>query len=84
MLTYLTSYLCKSEHAVSEIMKKTSKEDYGKDIKGEILSIGNIFLTKREVSTHEAFKKVLSLVMKHSNIDGLYVPSSQKRIELEC
>ena len=84
MLTYLTLYLCKSEHAVSEIMKKTSKDDYGKDIKGKILSIGNIFLTKREVSTHEAIKKVLSLAMKHSNIDALYVPSSQKRIELEC
>ena len=65
-------------------MKKTSKKDYGKDIKGKILSIGNIFLTKREVSTHEAIKKVLSLAMKHSNIDALHVPSNQKRIELEC
>ena len=26
-----------------------------------MLSIGNTFLTKREVSTHEAIKKVLSL-----------------------
>ena len=32
-------------------MKKASKEAYGKDIKGKMLSIGNTFLTKREVST---------------------------------
>ena len=28
MLTYLTSYLCKPEHAMSERMKKASKEAY--------------------------------------------------------
>ena len=31
VLTYLTSYLCKPEHAMSELMKKASKETYGKD-----------------------------------------------------
>ena len=75
MLAYLMSYLCKLEHAVSEFMKKTSKEAYGKDVKGKILSIGNTFLTKHEVSTHEAVKIVLSLPMRHSNIDVLYVPT---------
>ena len=44
MLTYLTSYLCKLEHTVSELMKKASKEAYGKDIRGKMHSIGNIFL----------------------------------------
>ena len=28
MLTYLTSYLCKPEHAMSELMKRGSKEAY--------------------------------------------------------
>ena len=32
MLTYLTSYCCKPEHAMSEFMKKAPKEAYGKDI----------------------------------------------------
>ena len=36
MLTYLTSYLCKPEHTMSELMKKASKEAYGKDIRGKI------------------------------------------------
>ena len=84
MLTYLTSYLCKPEHAVREPMKNTSKEACGKDIKGKMLSIGNTFLTKHKVSTHEAIKRVLSIPMRHSNIDVLYVPTSLKRIELEC
>ena len=32
MLTCITSYLCKPEHTMSELMKKASKEAYGKDI----------------------------------------------------
>ena len=56
-------------------MKKASKEAYGKDIRRKIHSIGNVFLTKREVSTHEAIKRVLSLSMRYSNIDVLYVPT---------
>ena len=40
-----------------------------------MLSIGYTFLTKRKVSTHEAIKRVLSLPMRHSNIDVLYVPT---------
>ena len=79
MLTYLTSYLCKPEHAMSKLMKKASKEAYGKDIKGKMLSIGNTFLSKREVSTHEEIKRVLSLPMRHSNIDVLYVPTGLKK-----
>ena len=43
MLTYLTLYLCKPEHALNELMKKPSKEAYGKDIKDKMLSIGNTF-----------------------------------------
>ena len=78
MLTYLTSYLCKPEHAMSELMKKASKEAYGKDIKGKMLSIGNTFLTKCKVSTLAAIKRVLSLPMRHSNIDVLYVPTGLK------
>ena len=73
-LTYLTSYLCKPENTVSELMKKASKETCGKDMD----SVVSIFLTKREVSTHETIKRVLSLPMRHSNIDFLYVPTDLK------
>ena len=33
MLTYLASYLCKPEHTMRDLMKKASKEGYGKDRK---------------------------------------------------
>ena len=56
MLIYLTSYLYKPEHVMSDLMKKASKEADGKDIKGKMFSVVNTFLTKREVSTHEAIK----------------------------
>ena len=47
--------------------------------KKKCVSIGNIFLTKREVSTHEAIKRVLSLPMRHSNIDVIYVPTGVRK-----
>ena len=43
-----------------------------------MLSTGNIFLIEREVSTHEAIKRVLSLPMRHSDINVLHVPTSLK------
>ena len=44
-----------------------------------MLFVSNTLLTKREVSTHEAIKRVLSLPIRHSNIDVLYVPTSLKK-----
>ena len=79
MLTYLTSYLCKPEHTMSELMKKAAKEAYDKDIRGKMRSIGDVFIKKREVSTHEAIKRVLSLPLRHSNIDVIYIPTGLKK-----
>ena len=39
MLTYLTSYLCKPENAISELMRRVSKEAFGKDIKSKMHSV---------------------------------------------
>ena len=84
MLAYLTSYLCKPERAMREVMKKVSKGAYGKDIKSEMLSTGNMFLTEHKVSTNEEIKRVLYLPKRHSNIYALYVPTGLKRVVLEC
>ena len=35
-------------------------------------------MTKREVSTHEAIKRALSLQMRHSNTDVLYISTGRK------
>ena len=69
---------------MSEFMKKASKGAYGKYITDKMFSIGNTFLTKCEVPTQEAIKRVLSLPMRHSHVDVLYIPTTRKRIELEC
>ena len=79
LLTYLTSYLCKPEHKTSELMKKASKEATGKEVKGKLRVIGNVLTTKREISTFEAIKRVLSLPMRTSNIDTLYIPTGLKK-----
>ena len=78
IFTYLT-YLCKPEHTMSELMKKASKEAYDEDRRCKMFSIGNVFLTKCEVSAHEEIKIVLSLPLRHSNIDVHYVPTSLKK-----
>ena len=58
---------------------------YGEDIRDNMHSIGNILLTKREISTLKVIQIVLSLPMKHSNIDALYVPTGlKKKVELKC
>ena len=79
LLAYLTSYLCKPEHGMSELMKKASKEASGEDMRGKLRKIGNVFLTKREVSTHEAIKRVLSLPMRSSNVKTIYIPTGLKK-----
>ena len=75
MLAYLTSYLCKAEHGMSELMKKASKEATGENMRGKLRKIGNVFLTKRELSTHEAVIRLLSLPMRYSNISVIFIPT---------
>ncbi|XP_066926766.1 uncharacterized protein [Clytia hemisphaerica] len=78
VLAYITSYMCKPERNMSELMKKAHKEASGKDVKDKLRAIGNVFLTKREVSTHEAIKRTLSLKMKTSNINVEFVITGPK------
>ena len=80
MRTYLTLYLCKPEHIISKLMKKTPKEAYAKEIKHKIHSISNMFLTKQEVSKQDAMKRSLSIPMRHSDIDVQYVSAGLKKI----
>ncbi|XP_066930953.1 uncharacterized protein [Clytia hemisphaerica] len=78
VLAYITSYMCKPERNMSELMKKAHKEASGKDVKDKLRAVGNVFLTKREVSTHEAIKRTLSLKMRTSNINVEFVITGPK------
>ena len=64
---------------ISKNIKNASKEAYGEYMKGKTHSIGNLFLTNREFSTHEAFETALSLPMSYSNKDVLYVSTGLKK-----
>ena len=79
MLICLTSYLCKTEHTKSELMKKAVKEPTGKKVTQKLHIIENIFLMKREVSYHEAAKSELSLHICSSNIATEFVLAGLKK-----
>ena len=52
MLIYLTSYLCKPENTMGELMKKSPKETHGKEVAQKLDNIRSVFLTKCEVLSH--------------------------------
>ena len=68
IILYLTKYLSKVENRMSELMRKVSKETANQGICAKLRKMENIFLTKREVSTHEAIIRLFSLPMRSSNI----------------
>lgn len=82
MLTYLTSYLCKPEHTMSELIKKASKESYWRNVWEKLSANGNVFVIKCEVSTHDAIKLLsyLSLLLRTSNIGVSYIANAQKQL----
>ena len=78
LLTYLTSYLCKSERTMGELMWKAFKESSSDGVK-DLKKAGNVYLKTPEVSTHEAIAHTISLSLRLSNIDVIYLPSGLKK-----
>ena len=79
VLAYLTSYLCKPEHSMSEFMKAAANEASTCGVKEKLRAIGNQFITKREVSLHEALTRGLSMPLRRSNVDVVYIPTGEKK-----
>ena len=78
VIKYLTSYMCKPERTMSELMKKASKEATNKGVQDKLWAIGNVFTTKREVSTDEAIVRALSLPMRSSKINVDFIVTGLK------
>ena len=78
VIKYLTSYMCKPERTMSELMKKASKEATNKGVQDKLRAIGNVFTTKREVSTDEAIVRALSLPMRSSKINVEFIVTGLK------
>ena len=58
---------------MGELMKKAPKEATGKEVMQKLDFIGNVFLAKREVSSHEVANRELCLHMHSSNIATEFV-----------
>ena len=78
LFTYLTSYLCKSERTMGELMRKAFKEFSSDGVKG-LKKAGNVYLKTREISTHETIAHTISLSSGLSNINVIYLPSGLKK-----
>lgn len=63
-------------------MRKVIKESPELNVRTKMREVGNIFIPKREVCTHEAIKRTLSLPMKSSSIgcDFIFTSPSEKRL----
>lgn len=75
-VAYITSYMCKPERSMSELMRNACKE--ANTVKDKLKSIGNVFLKSREVSQHEAIARLIGLPLKETNTSALFVPTGYR------
>ena len=69
VIAYLTSYLTKPERSMSELMRAASKEAASLPIKEKLTKLGKVFQNSRDLSTHEAIVRTISIPLRRSNID---------------
>ena len=79
VLAYLTSYLCKPDHTLSELMRKAVKEVNEAGVGDKLRAIGNVFITAREVSFQESTYHLLSHPFRRSNVDVQYIATGPKK-----
>ncbi|XP_077978182.1 uncharacterized protein LOC144433703 [Glandiceps talaboti] len=72
-IAYITSYMCKPEREMSDLMKNAVKE--ANTTLDKLKAIGNTFLRSREVSQHEAITRLIGLPLRQTNIAVKYVPT---------
>ena len=65
--------MCKPERTMSELMQAACKE--AESVKEKLKCIGNTFLKCREVSQHEAIARLISMPLRESNVEVLFVPT---------
>ncbi|XP_062618879.1 uncharacterized protein LOC134280486 [Saccostrea cucullata] len=77
-IAYLTSYICKPERSMSEMMRKACKESENKSMRDALRDIGDVFRKSREVSEHEAIARILSFPLRKSNTEVLFIQTDFK------
>jgi hypothetical protein len=83
-IMYITSYMMKSERAMSELLKKAANECREDDVKSELKKLGSVFLNNREVSAQAAAFRLLSLPLKHASRKVVFVNTAprSKRVSM--
>lgn len=83
-IVYVTSYMLKSERAMGELLKQTSLEHKNEAIKQQMRKLGAKYLNNREVSAQEAAYRLLSMPLKRSSRDVIFVNSgpSEERVKI--
>ena len=77
-IMYITSYMMKSERAMSELLKKVAEEAKEDDLRSQLRKVGSAFLNNREVSAQEAVFRLLSLPLKRASRKVVFVNTAPK------
>ena len=81
---YIASYITKSEHELGELLTAASRQAADMDLRSQLKKVGSKFLSSREVSAQEAAYRILSMPLKRSTRQVLYVPTelSEERVRM--
>lgn len=77
-IMYITSYMLKSERAMSELLKKVADDCTDADIRSKLKKVGTAFLGKREVSIQEAAYRLCSIPLKKASRKVVFVNTAPK------
>lgn len=77
-IMYITSYMTKSERAMSELLKNVADDCRGDDTKSKLRKVGSAFLNNREVSAQEAAFRLLSFPLKRASRKVVFVNTAPK------
>ncbi len=77
-IAYITSYITKPEKAMSELMRKAAKEAPGGNLSTQLYHVANAMRKGREVSQHEAIMRLLSIPLRKSNTEVLFIATDIK------
>uniref|UniRef100_A0A0L8GT30 OTU domain-containing protein n=1 Tax=Octopus bimaculoides TaxID=37653 RepID=A0A0L8GT30_OCTBM len=77
-IMYITSYMMKSERAMSELLKEVAEESRSEDLKSKLRKVGSAFLNNREVSAQEAAYRILFLSLKRDSRKVVFINTAPK------
>ena len=85
-IMYMTGYVTKAEHGMSEYLKtiieNSIQNDVNMDERSEMMQVMQAYTKKREVSAQECVARVCGLKMKKHSRDVRFIPTSDNRMRM--